>query len=370
MAMALQNVGGRLTIPHYPSQVNAAPSFTTTTVDADGEGYGMVFQAPATGTITGAGLLSGATHTTGDANTLIRLESVLLTSTPGIPNGIIAANVSGLVNVAAANTWYNAVFTAGYAAQQGELIAVTLTRQAGGSLNSTFRLLSDQSTGDLKFPYAVTNVGAGWVANAAAAPIWAINYGGTYYTIDGAWPLTTITTNTFGSGSSPDVIGNVWIPRFNCRVVGVWVWMDLDGPVAVKFYDTDGVTVLAQGTAAANSRTADNAGIMVFPFDDVTGAPAVTPTVGSTYRIGVEPSSATTLSIYDITVDAAAVMDSYPLGQNFYRTQAKDPTQVSDWTDAMTRRVLMGLIIDQLDDGVAAGGGLLTHPGMSGGMRG
>jgi hypothetical protein len=35
-----------------------------------------------------------------------------------------------------------------------------------------------------------------------------------------------------------------------------------------------------------------------------------------------------------------------------------------------TKTLQLGFVISALDDGVAAGGGLMTHPGMSGGMRG
>ena len=39
------------------------------------------------------------------------------------------------------------------------------------------------------------------------------------------------------------------------------------------------------------------------------------------------------------------------------------------WTDTTTTLPGVSLIVDQIDDGTG-GGGLLTHPGMSGGMRG
>src|SRR3990167_7727329 len=81
MAMALQSVGGLMIAPDYPAYETGAPNFTATVIDADAEGYGMVFRAPQTGTITGIGAMTG-TLTAGDANTLFQLESVAVTSTP------------------------------------------------------------------------------------------------------------------------------------------------------------------------------------------------------------------------------------------------------------------------------------------------
>lgn len=358
-AMALQNIGGVLYAPAYPAAVSSAPNFGTTVVDADAEGYGMVFKAPATGNITGAGTMTG-TLTTGDASTLMQLESVSLAASPGVPNGIISANVSAAINVAASNTWYNGTFTSSYAATLGELMAVTINRQAAGALNTQFNMFADEASttvGIYDFPYSIVKTGASW-ALGGNAPVWAINYGGTYYPIRGASPFSAaFTTTTFNNTSTPDVVGNIFIPKFKCRVVGIWLWADMDGAAAIKFYDTDGTTSLGQATYALNERGGTSAGLFFFPLDDATGPASISPTVNSTYRVGVEPSSGTSLSVYDFTVSAAAFMDAFDLGQNFYKTTAKNPAGTGDWTNTTTQRVFMGLIIDQLDDGVGGGGG-------------
>lgn len=351
--MALQNVGGFILAPEYPQTLNStAPTFIASVIDADSEGWGMVFQAPETGTITGFGACTG-TLTTGDAGTVFALRNVDLTATPGIPGG--TTHASGAVNVNASNTWFD-VAGLSYAATKGELLSVTITRPASGSLNTQFRGFSqDRSSNTTGFPYCVANVGAGW-AVANNSPIFAVNYGGTYHHIRGAHPFSAITSTAFGSGSTPDVIGNVIIPRFKCRASGVWLWILLGGPTAIKLYDTDGVTVLAQATLAANTRAANAALQKFVPFDDAAGAANAVLNAGSTYRIGVEPSSATTISLYDFSVNAAAIMDACGLGQNMYFTSSKNPTGTGDWTDVTTRRCFLGLQIDQLDDGVSAGG--------------
>ncbi len=361
--MALQSIAN-IVAPRTPAGTIAnAPSFGNVTVDADGEGIGMVFQAPVTGTITGFGCRTG-TLTAGDANTLFSLRNVDLTSTPGIPGG--TTHASGTVNVAASNTWYN-VSGLSYAATQGEMLSVTVTRPTSGSLNTIFSTFADDTGSSTNLPYGVANASAGWVVDGNG-PLFAINYGGTYYPLFAVWPMSTTTNTAYSSSSTPDVIGNVWIPRFKCRVRGVWLWADLDAGLAVKFYDTDGVTVLAQAVIAANSRGADNQRLLVVPFSDSAGETTVTPTVGATYRIGIEPSSTTNIGISDFTVSAAAIMDAFDLGQSMYYTSAKDPTGTGSWTDVTTRRVFMGVLIDQLDDG-AGSGGVVGNSGMYGGMQ-
>jgi len=355
--MSLQAIGGNIYAPDYPGNAVGAPTFSTSVVDADAEGYGIIFQAPVTGTITGFGTCTG-TLTTGDAATDFRLESVTTSATPAVPSGsLIAANTNVAVNVNASNTWFNGVLTASYSATQGELLAAIVQRPASGSLNTQFRLFQDDSGGTIgTFPYAVVKTGASWTF-PGLSPIFAINYGGTYYHIRGSWPYSAITTTAFSSSSTPDIIGNIWIPTVKCRVVGVWFWSDLDAGTLIKFYDTDGVTVLATATVVANTRSINPNSISWVPFDDTAGATSVTPTVGATYRIGIEPSSGTNISVYDFTVNAAAIMGAFGLGTNMYKTSAKNPTGTGDWTNVTTRRVFLGVIIDQFDDGVQTQGG-------------
>lgn len=348
----LANVGGNVYIPRIPSAVSAAPTIGTDTVDADGEGVGIIFQMPYACTINKVGVRTG-TLTTSDAGTVFRLESVSLAATPAVPNGIVAAGATTTVNVAASNTWYEGTLGTPYLAAKGELIAATVTRPASGTLSTVFSSFGDDTTGGsgINFPFFTVNAGAGWVLGATG-PGFAIGCNdGTYLPLS-SWPILATTTHSFGSGSTPDVVGNVWIPSFKCRVSGVWAWLDLDGGTLIKFYDTDGVTVLATATLAANTRSTTGASLFFASFDAT-----VTPTVGSTYRIGIEPSSATTLSAYSISTSAAAVLNTLGFGTTMYLTTAKDPTGTGSWTNTTANRAFLGVIIDQLDAGASSGGG-------------
>ena len=68
----------------------------------------------------------------------------------------------------------------------------------------------------------------------------------------------------------------------------------------------------------------------------------------------VSPTNATTTSLFEMEVNAAKHLDAYSMGQAWYKVSRTD---AGAWvTTATTKRPHIGLIIDQLDDGV--GGGL------------
>ncbi len=72
------------------------------------------------------------------------------------------------------------------------------------------------------------------------------------------------------------------------------------------------------------------------------------------------------MTINETTVDAAAVMDAMPWGQNFHFSSRVD---AGSWTgDDVLRRPVMGLITDGLDDGAGGSASILGHVGLHGGF--
>lgn len=351
MAMALVNTGGNLLFPRMGNLLSAAPAFLTTVIDADGEGHGVVFSCPRAESISKIGFATGVL-TTGDANTLIRLEDLDGSVTPAIPNGLIAAGASGLVNMNASNAWFEATLTTPYPGSSGQQMAATITRQAGGTLNTQIRGVNFETNLTTSLPYSVQKVGGGgWTGGLSLVSCMALSFSGNYFAVPGVWPLTAITASAINNTTTPDVIGNVWVPRFRCRVIGFYVWIDMDGPIEIKFYNLDGVTVLAQSSTNDNKRASTGPGIQFLPLNSSLGPTSITPTVGGTYRIGVEPRSAVNTTVYDFTVNSPSIMDCFELGQNMYLTTAKDPSGVGSWTNTTNRRCWVGVIVDQLDDG-------------------
>lgn len=363
--MALVSFGGRIAAPEYPTGISGtAQALVNNTIDADGEGIGMIFRAPEAGLITGFGALTGPTVTTGDANMVWQLEGVDTSTTPAKPNGsIIAAGAFANVNPVLVQTWYDAVFGTPYNATRGELMAAVIKRPAGGAFNGQFRSFGvlEGGTTSPMFPYLVVNVGAGWVAGQTSAPIFAVSYNGTYHAIRGVWPTIAQGSEVWNSSANPNVRGVRWIPRFKCRVAGVWVICNAANAYTVNFYDVDGVTVLASATGTANMRSSTTMRSAVFlPF-----SATVTPTVGATYWIGILPG-ASNFELYRHQAQNAAIMNAFSLGTDFHFDSANNPSGVASWTGTVAvRRPLIGVAIDQLDDGL--GGGIISKSLIAGG---
>jgi hypothetical protein len=99
------------------------------------------------------------------------------------------------------------------------------------------------------------------------------------------------------------------------------------GTVTIKLYDTDGTTVLQQATMdtdADASLTAQRH--RYIPFDE---ADLSVLQCGSTYRLSILPDTIA-LTVYSITVDAAADMDAWPMGQDWHMSTRADS---GAWTD-------------------------------------
>jgi hypothetical protein len=96
---------------------------------------------------------------------------------------------------------------------------------------------------------------------------------------------------------------------------------------------------------------------------------AATLTAGTAYRAVIEPTSATNCNITTATLPSADYRGAWPHGLNsVYCTYT---TGGGAWDDTATTLLpFMDIIIDQLDDGAGSGGGLIRHPGMSGGLNG
>jgi hypothetical protein len=67
------------------------------------------------------------------------------------------------------------------------------------------------------------------------------------------------------------------------------------------------------------------------------------------YRLTIKPLAAANIQIWEVTVDANAVLDGYSGGAGIYHTE--NPLGI--WSDVSTARNAIGLIIDGIDDGSA-----------------
>lgn len=226
----------------------------------------------------------------------------------------------------------------------------------------------DSTAGDVKFSttsrtnasalmadgmaYTSTNNGSAWTKSGDVLCM-ALKYDDGSYAYVGplVWPVTSLTTRTYNSGSTPDERGLYFSLPVGVSVSGAWVLGAWTGDATITLYDTDGTTVIA---SAPQDKDNDLGSTAPIPFWFT--AP-VTLTASGNYRLTVLPTSATNLSIYELNVNASALMAGMAGGTAMIGTSRTD---AGAWTQDGTVRPLMGLTIGGIDTG-SSGGGATAH---------
>ena len=351
--MAIQTFKGGFFFPSKAAPAGVGPAHTTAaTLDASGEKLAYIFQAPKTGSIRKGAFRTG-TVTTGDTVD-VRFETVDLTT--GFPTGTLFGantNVSHTVNAADDNVWLTtAALTADASVTRGDLLAMVVVN---GSTPGNMILSGVNVTGPrmqlANLPYNATNTSGSYAVLTNTNPCFAVEYSdGSYEYIPSVYPAETfntisIATNT--SGTTGDERGFKFQLPFSYQVCGAWAWMNVPGNTNCDFilYDSDGTTALLTYTFDGNVDLA-SVGISEILFSS-----SATLLANTNYRIVLKPSTTTTMTMYDMDVDAAAVMDACEGGQNWHLTYRTD---AGAWTDTTTKRPFMGLRIDGID--VSSGG--------------
>jgi hypothetical protein len=335
-----------LVIPEPYLVTNSAPNRSTTTmlIDAAGEKAGLVLRAPKTGNIrkVGFGLYTVTTGATVD----VRIETVDLSS--GYPTGTLwgtDTNGSQAILDTDDNKWFTTTLTADAVVTRGDLIAVVIVNPETSYGNMVIPIFADELQ---QFPYTA------WYQSSwskSSGPILALEYSdGTYESIPGIWPMKAINAVTFNSGSATKLRGLRFKLPFPARITGVefHTVAAAAADFTVQLYGSDGSTVL--GSVAHDGDLNSNAGS--YPSRLLFDSP-VEVLKDTYYRIVIKPTTVTNVTIYDYDVETAAIMDAAPGGQNFHYTGANTatPTGESDWTNTLTKRPFLNIIIDGLHDG-------------------
>lgn len=143
---------------------------------------------------------------------------------------------------------------------------------------------------------------------------------------------------------------------------GLWLSIANGSDGRFVLYDSDGTTELV-------SVDMDNDAIALqgSPFGHIVRFAPVTLAANTFYRLAYVGGSSTNVTVYYGEVNADGHMNGLLMGQNAHWTQADSG---GTWTDTTTRRPYFGISTCAVHDGSGGSGGLLTHPGMAGGMRG
>lgn len=357
MALA---TSGQITYPDaylsgYIGVVDVSTASATSGLTADTDKMAVVFQIPqipTSETISVIGFRIGAVTSAADLTVGIYTVDSSGNPTGTAYGGMVAGTVASAS--VSAGAWVEATLgTPCTPVAAGDTVAIVITGASGVNVTLTY------------VPSAVINpamqryTAAAWGFKLGQMCVGVKWSGGTWGNI-GTLPISARSYLTYASNTAvnDEVALKVAIP-FACRCVGIW-------SAVRSAAGADFDAVLYNGTTSMASTSIDgDLYPSVFDYRLHYFATPQSLSAGTTYYAAIKPTTTTAILLPYLDVNAAAIWAAMPGLSSAawsYRVDA------GSWSDTATRRPMIGLIIDQLDDGAGAGGGLLTHPGMSGGI--
>lgn len=315
-------------------------------VDNTDDRVAFIFCVPKTGNITKVGFRVAAVTT---AQT-IRVSLCTVDAATGDPTTTLyGGSAAGTQASPTANTFFEVTLGTQASATLGDVIAVVLQfNTTAGSITISPGLTSILGRAGQAFPY-MDVFGTAWTKGAATGvnciPMCTIGYSDGTYPFNGMTPgaTTAPAVVTFNNGSTPDEIGNRFTVPFPCQVSGFWTTADIDGDVEFVLYDS------ANAVLATVLIDKDEEAVATAAYHTYRPFAPVTLVANAVYRLVAKPTSTTSLSVYRMTIAAAAMMEQMSGGTTWYETSRTD---AGSWTDTPTQRIYgSGLFFDGFHDG-------------------
>lgn len=355
--MAFIEIPGGLWIPEHLCSNASNFGATNLLLDASAEKAAFIFQIPKTGTLDKFEIRTAAV--TLNAASVMRL-SFQDVNAAGDPDGTVDQFRTVTQANFAANSWIVPGLITSDGTDGGTKRSVTRgdflccvvdysTFTAADIANIEGRA-TDASSSFQGFPI-VDQFTAAW-AKVTASPVIGLKYNdGTYPYIGGhAYPINTTTIPNIQSDTTPDERGMIF--RFPAAVKVGGCFLRLGTAVGLTFraklYDSDGSTVLEEVVIDTDlaSNTSSRNFFVRFTADRTLIA-------NRDYRLTVfNDSAASNLTPQEFTVNAQALLDSFPGGQNWHLTTRTDG---GAWTQTVTERPFFGLLVTAIDDGLGLG---------------
>lgn len=306
-------------------------------LDATGEQFTTVFQAPKTGSIRKIGIPIGAVTTATD--TQVRIETVDLAT--GFPTGTLwAANTEVTVLAASitTNAWITTgALTADAVVTKGDILAVVVAPSGTPNYNVTAPAVTQQTQG---FPYNAHFAAGAW-GGLLTNMGFAIEYSdGTYAYIPTSYPFSSFTSVVFNNASATDELAVKFRFPFAFSIAGCWLHADLDGDCDIVLYDADGTTELR--TLAVDKDVRSNTSARA-PFFFSFSESYALGLANTYYRLSVRPSTATSLALYLMLPNASAILNQMSGGSDVSYSQR---VNAGAWTDQAAWRLSMGVWLD------------------------
>lgn len=310
------------------------------------------------------------TVTSGDTNFTAQVQSANATMRPS--GNLFAANATATFEISNGqdNTRFSIALTSFPAVSFGQPICVVIQSptavvvsaaitnspatvilpgypHGGGPVNTT-------KLDQIGFPFIITDLSGKKYSSPNNAP--------------GLFVPTILSVSII---TNPDEIALYFQANFLFRIIGWWAILGLAVGISyeMNLYDDGNNTPLLSTAYDSDAATSVGGRRYVRMFNNFYDI-----TLGNFYRLAFQNLTATNISVY--YVDSSSTDDFDYLGfpnavySSRNRTLAAHPDAAA-WSETAGRRPQFGLVVNMLSDGAgSASGGLLVHPGMTGGMRG
>jgi len=346
---------------------------TSATLDAAEEFVVQVIRFPKTGTLRRVGLRFASVNT--GYTIVVSLEKVGSTVAQPVATtnaaktlyttGSESAQItSGLTSDTVNYIEING--STGVSVTAGDLVAITvrLIAVTGIGLNvSVPASANGMETYNGSF-YSATYLGGTW-ANVASSPVISLIYSDGFCPLENTTPPCNASNLLYNSASTYPYTGIRVSYPFKCRVTSMRFHCDVDGDCEVIVYDSDEYTVMS-GPISMSSLQRGSTGArwmnVIFPTK-------LTFEADTNYRVIVRPTTTTNIFLtgWSLVDDATyQAIDSFIEKDRVIMTQRATAPSSGDhtWVDTVGKYVIQ-LTIDGLD-----AGGVLTGPGMNGGING
>lgn len=300
------------------------------------------------------GWLAGSIVSAGGSGIVLSLQDVdATTGLPSRPDGTQDQTKAAYLNVLTAGAWNQLTLTTDRTIAHGAPLCVVWEFDGAGRLGAdAMNIYSVPASLPDTGHHTILFTGT-WADLTGQPPILVfVASDGTVGTLGLSIPFRAFTTHTFNSSSTPDEVANQFVLAAPATIDGITI------PIA--FIDGSDVSlVLYDGTTAVETLVIDedvgpvlntNARRVYFPFATPRDLEA-----GTVYRVGVQPSTTTSVSVYSFDVHAASYLDLYG-GQVMHYW---DRVNAGAWANEnMTRCLLMSLHFSKAEAGGGGGGGL------------
>lgn len=299
------------------------------------------------------------------ANSPTAVVSIQTVSATGVPSGTAYNGDTAKVTTGTltSNTTTLVTLDATATIAKGTIYAVVITIVWTAAESIIVQRL--QSSGNFvlsSLPYQVTNVtGSAVQAAFSGPPILALGSSSTaFYPLFSCAPgFVSVSSSGYSNTDNAERGMRFQVP-FKCRCAGLTFTPNTSKGDFNAILRSDAGAELGSSSTAfdGDSQMGGTQAVRVFFDSPVILEPA------TWYRATVQPSSATATAMTSAVLDSADYRSGWASGVNCHYTTF---TTAGSWVDSATGTLAwMDILIDQLDDGASAGGGMLVNPGMNG----